>query len=319
MANQFTICCNTKLEGEAREFLIAQTGAHRLLIDCDDCEAADIAFGQPAPKQIWASETLRWVQLSSAGYTPYDTLKMHAAIREKKLLFTNSSQVYAAPCAQHLLAMMLADARQLLPSYKDQLTDRVWPHKSRRRASYLLNGQTVLLLGMGAIAETLIGLLAPFEMQITAVRQSGKPFAGAEIITPENIETALPRAEHIVNVLPENASTLHFMNAARFEKMKPGARFYNVGRGTTVDQNALLENLQSGHLGAAYLDVTTPEPLPPSHPLWSAPNCYITPHSAGGHCDEQLRLARHFARNLRAFENAEPLQDRILKDDGASR
>jgi phosphoglycerate dehydrogenase-like enzyme len=53
--------------------------------------------------------------------------------------------------------------------------------------------------------------------------------------------------------------------------------------------------------------------------LWSAPNCYITPHSAGGHCDEQLRLARHFARNLRAFENAEPLQDRILKDDGASR
>jgi phosphoglycerate dehydrogenase-like enzyme len=319
MPDKLTICSNAKLEGAAREFLAGQTSAHRLLPDCNDCKEAEIAFGQPAPEHILASKKLCWIQLSSAGYTPYDTPEMRAAIREKNLLFTNSSRVYDAPCAQHILAMMLADARQLLPIHKDQLTNREWNHKSHRHNSYLLNGQTVLLLGMGAIAEYLIALLAPFEMQIIAVRQSGKPFEGVEIVTPDDMETVLPRADHVVDVLPENPSTIGFMNAARFEKMKPGARFYNIGRGATVNQNALLENLQSGYLGAAYLDVTTPEPLPPAHPLWSAPNCTITPHSAGGHRNEQLRVAQHFVRNLRAFENGQQLQDCILGSSASPR
>jgi phosphoglycerate dehydrogenase-like enzyme len=85
-----------------------------------------------------------------------------------------------------------------------------------------------------------------------------------------------------------------------------------VGRGTTVDQTALLAALQSGRLAAAYLDVTDPEPLPVDHPLWSAPNCYITPHSAGGHRTEPMRLAGHFLDNLRRFERGEPLLDRVI-------
>ena len=88
--------------------------------------------------------------------------------------------------------------------------------------------------------------------------------------------------------------------------------FYNIGRGTTVDQSALLDALHTGKLSAAYLDVTNPEPLPPDHPLWSAPNCYITPHTAGGHHDEFERLARHFIDNLRRFERGEELVDRIV-------
>ena len=94
--------------------------------------------------------------------------------------------------------------------------------------------------------------------------------------------------------------------------MKPGAAFYNVGRGTTVDQDALLAALQSGHLAAAWLDVTDPEPLPPAHPLWTTPNCYITPHSAGGHRTEPARLLQHFLGNLRLFERGETLNDRVI-------
>ncbi len=318
MRTRLTICCNANLADEAREFLTAQTSEHHLLLDCDNCENADIAFGQPGLAQIIASKKLRWVQLSSAGYTPYDTPEMRDAIREKNLLFTNSSHVYDAPCAQHVLAMMLADARQLLPIYQDQLATQAWNQAAHRRVSYLLDNQTVVILGMGAIAKYLIALLAPFEMEIIAARQSGKTFAGVEIVTPETVESVLPRADHVVNSLPENSSTIGFMNAARFGKMKNGARFYNVGRGTTVNQEALLNALQKGHLGAAYLDVTTPEPLPSSHPLWSAPNCYITPHSAGGHRNEQLRLAQHFVRNLRAFEKEQSLHDRILESSVAS-
>jgi phosphoglycerate dehydrogenase-like enzyme len=102
------------------------------------------------------------------------------------------------------------------------------------------------------------------------------------------------------------------MNAARFAAMKPGAIFYNVGRGSTVDQEALLGALQQEQLGAAYLDVTVPEPLPPEHPLWIAPRCYITPHTAGGHSDEHERFVAHFIANLNRFTAGEPLLDRVM-------
>jgi phosphoglycerate dehydrogenase-like enzyme len=97
-----------------------------------------------------------------------------------------------------------------------------------------------------------------------------------------------------------------------FAAMKPGAVFYNVGRGTTVNQAALIAALESGQVGAAYLDVTEPEPLPPDHPLWAAPNCFITPHVAGGHQDEDAHLVRHFVSNLRRFEAGEPLVDVVM-------
>jgi phosphoglycerate dehydrogenase-like enzyme len=102
------------------------------------------------------------------------------------------------------------------------------------------------------------------------------------------------------------------VNADRLSAVKHGTVFYNVGRGTTVDQDALLAALKSGQLSAAYLDVTDPEPLPTEHPLWTTPNCYITPHSAGGHKTEQERLVQHFLDNLRRFEKGETLQDRVI-------
>ncbi len=93
--------------------------------------------------------------------------------------------------------------------------------------------------------------------------------------------------------------------------MKPEAIFYNIGRGTTVDQTALLSALESRRIAGAYLDVTEPEPLPIEHPLWSTPNCYITPHMAGGHATEFLRLVDHFLDNLQRFETREQLKDQV--------
>ena len=119
-------------------------------------------------------------------------------------------------------------------------------------------------------------------------------------------------ADHVVNVLPLNDSSKGYFDAARFAAMKPGARFYNVGRGATVDQEALVAALGRGHLAAAYLDVTTPEPLPPDHVLWRTPNCYITPHSAGGQMDEMDDLVDHFLDNLRRFVAGEPLRNQVI-------
>ncbi|HBE23788.1 MAG TPA: D-2-hydroxyacid dehydrogenase, partial [Verrucomicrobiales bacterium] len=101
-------------------------------------------------------------------------------------------------------------------------------------------------------------------------------------------------------------------SASRFSLMKQAAVFYNIGRGTTVDQEALADALESGHLAAAWLDVTDPEPLAQGHRLWSAPHCYITPHTAGGHTFEAGSLVRYFLGNLRRFERGERLSDQIM-------
>jgi phosphoglycerate dehydrogenase-like enzyme len=122
----------------------------------------------------------------------------------------------------------------------------------------------------------------------------------------------LAKADHVVDVLPASPSTERFMSAGRFAAMKRGAVFYNLGRGATVDQEALLAALSSGSLAAAWLDVTEPEPLPPGHPLLRAPNCFITPHIAGGHRKESETLVRHFLENFARFLNGGALRDRIM-------
>jgi phosphoglycerate dehydrogenase-like enzyme len=263
---------------------------------------ADIAFGQPHVEQCIESSRLRWIEVTSAGFTRYDREDFREEMRRRDAAFTNASSVFAEPCAQHALAMMLACARQLLPAHRDQLTDRSWHHIEHRANSRLLNGQTVLLLGYGAIGRRVAELLAPFRMKIFAVRRKTYSEPGVHIISEEKLSSVIATADHVVNVLPENPSTLNYVNARRLGWCKRDAHFYNVGRGTTVDQGALAEALGSCRLGAAYLDVTDPEPLPASHALWDAPNCFITPHAAGGRHDQDDALVRHFLANLQIFQ-----------------
>jgi phosphoglycerate dehydrogenase-like enzyme len=273
---------------------------------------ADIAFGQPDPADCIEGAGLRWIEVSSAGYTRYDNEAFRQAIRARGAAFTNASQVYSDACAEHVLAMILALGRQLLASYATQLGDRSWPYDGTREKSRLLTGQTVVLLGYGSIGRRLAQLLAPFGVKIYSLRRQIRSEPGVHIVPEEDLTKVLPEADHVVNVLPENGSTLNYVNARRIACFKPGARFYNVGRGPTVDQPALIEGLRSGRIGAAYLDVTVPEPLPPSHPLWTTPNCFITPHSAGGRNNVNVELVRHFLANLAAFEKGGAMVDRVL-------
>ena len=126
------------------------------------------------------------------------------------------------------------------------------------------------------------------------------------------LSRALAEADHVINVLPDSLTTRSFVDAARFAQFKLGARFYNIGRGTTVDQEALIRALDSGRLRGAYLDVMDPEPLPPEHPLWKAPNCFITCHVGGGTSDQDDKLVRHFLQNLDRWERHQPLEDQIF-------
>lgn len=319
------IWCNGDFGPEAMTLLAQGTRSHALVLSTQSnssvlaggqrdpsIDGAEIAFGQPDPSDCIERGGLRWIEVSSAGYTRYDTEAFRTALRARGAAFTNASQVYADACAEHVLAMILALGRQLLPSYATQLGDRSWPYQERRDRSRLLARQTVVMLGFGAIGRRLAELLAPFGGRIYALRRQIRSEPGVHIVPEENLTKVLAEADHVVNILPENEATLNYVNARRIACFKPGARFYNVGRGPTVDQVALLEGLKSGRIGAAYLDVMVPEPLPASHPLWSAPNCFITPHTAGGRDTVNVELVRHFLNNLAAFEKNGSMADRIL-------
>jgi phosphoglycerate dehydrogenase-like enzyme len=272
----------------------------------------DIAFGQPNPDDCIEAASVRWVEASSAGYTRYDTPAFRQALRSRGAAFTNASQVYADACAEHVLAMMLALARELPASLATQLGDRAWNYQLRRDRSRLLRGQTVVLLGFGAIGRRIAELLAPFQGTVYAVRRQIRSEPGVHVVPESSLTRVLAEADHVVNVLPENDETRNYVNARRIACFKPGARFYNVGRGPTVDQAALMDGLSSGRVGAAYLDVMVPEPLPPSHPLWGAANCYITAHTAGGRDNVSMEIVRHFLMNLSAFAKGGPLTDRVV-------
>jgi phosphoglycerate dehydrogenase-like enzyme len=322
MQQPLVIWCNVPFGTGAssrRQLLVEALAGHTLhLVDgttpADVSRAwlaqASIAFGQPPIDVLLASQRIRWVELGSAGYESYDRADLRAALARRDALMTNAGGVYADACAQHALAMMLA-ATRMLPAALDAQRERRWTFRELRPRTRRLSQQRVVILGWGHIARRLATLLAPFELEVTAVRRHVVGDEPVRVITADTLDAALEVADHLVDLLPGGAETAQFVNASRLARLPQGACFYNVGRGSTVDQDALIAALNSGHLGAAWLDVTDPEPLPPDHPLWRTTGCIITPHLAGGQADERGHQVRHFLDNLERFTSGQGLVDLI--------
>jgi phosphoglycerate dehydrogenase-like enzyme len=325
MSDSKTIWCNATFPADARELLATDIAPYRLVTsgqlsqsnlhsggaDLLLAEAA-IAFGQPDPQHVIDLPKVKWVHLNSAGYTRYDTAEFRAAMNSRQGILTNSSSVYSEPCAEHAMAMMMALARQLPQAMDDQRGDRRWPSASLRANSRLLRGQSILIYGYGTIAKRLVELLLPFGMRMTGVRRQARGDEGIPMVSIEQADALLPQMDHVMNILPASPHTEHFFDARRLSRLSPHAYFYNIGRGNTADQSALQAVLQQRKIAGAYLDVTTPEPLPADHPLWKLPNCLITPHTAGGHHDEMVRLVKHFRENLDRYQRGQALLDRVV-------
>ena len=324
MATALTIWANPFLTASAEELLVRSTAPHKLILaqkpehvldvgNLDPCLLhAEIVLGQPDPSAIIQSEKLRWLHVSSAGYTRYDTEEIRSALKKRSAIMTNSSSVFEEPCAEHLMAWLLADARQLYPSHENQREARGWPQNELRQNMRLLADETFLIVGYGAIGRRLTELLAPYPVKVIGSRRKPQPGQETRVVGPPDLARTLAEADHVINILPDNSQTRDFFDAERLRQIKSGARYYSIGRGTTTDQDALAESLKSGYLSAAYLDVTDPEPLPPDHTLWSTPNCYITPHTGGGHFNESDRIVGHFIENLRRYEQDNQLINRVF-------
>jgi phosphoglycerate dehydrogenase-like enzyme len=322
MGDPLVIWCNLPFGAAAssgQQAFVEALAAHTLhLVDSttppDEARArlaqAAIAFGHPPIEALLASDTVRWVAISSAGYDAYDRPDLRTTLTSRGAALTNAGGVYADACAQHVLALMLAAARGL-PAAMEAQRDRRWTFAEQRSKMRRLSGQRVVILGWGRIARRLVELLAPFDLHVTVLRRRPVGDEPVPVVTAEGLDTALANADHLVDLLPGGDGTKAFVDAARLSRLPNGAWFYNIGRGSTVDQDALIAALDSRRLAGAYLDVTDPEPLPPDHPLWRTPGCYITPHLAGGQIDERGHQVRHFLDNLARFVDGRALVDRI--------
>lgn len=319
------IWCNYRLRPASVSRLRGAIRPHRPVLDRNQTHTdmapavsarklarANIGIGQVTIEDLLAHPNVRSFHIASASYTRYDRTELTQHFSRSGRTLTNTSQVFAEPCAQHVLAMMLAFARQLPQSAQTQVIDRAWHYDERREGSKLLNHQNVVILGFGAMAKRPVQLLAPFEVHIGALRRCSIKTRGVTALTSRSLPLALGRADHVINILPDKPATRGFASRSLLRRVKKGAIFYNIGRGATVDQPALLRALQSRRLGGAYLDVVSPEPLPPTHPLWKARNCFITPHTGGEHLDEQERLVTHFISLFREYHRTGYIKSRIV-------
>ncbi len=302
-------------EGLADEELIISTAKMSVVTQAEPDAAmatADIVLGQPPPESVLEAEKLQWFQITSAGYTRYDSPEFRQAAKARGLIVTNSSAVYDQPCAEQALAFLLAQARQLPASLKSRVKPGSDEWYALRHTYRLLGGQKMVILGYGAIAERLVAMLKPLGLVMAGWRRKARGDESIPILSEDELPKALADADHVMNILPDNAATRGFFAEERFAQIKPGAVFYNMGRGTTVDQAALEHALRDGRLSAAWLDVTEPEPLPEGHPLLEMENCHIVPHTAGGHRNENETVVRFFLENFRRFRDGQPLKNRIL-------
>ena len=262
----------------------------------DGLEGCEIAFGNPDPAELGRAENLRWLQLESVGFGEYLDLDWHKL--GKRLTVTNLAGMFANPAAETGLAGILALLRAVNRLVIEQERQN-WIGDRVRSQMQLLTGKRVVMFGRGAINTRLSALLEPFGCSVA--------FFGRDW-TSRALDDELSKADIVVTTVPDMPATRGVFDKRRFSLCKAGAIFCNLGRGSAVDEVALVEALTTGHLGGAVIDVTVDEPLPKNHPLWTAPNTLLTQHSAGGTADENDRKIDWFLENYRAYANKTPLR-----------
>ena len=261
---------------------------------------ADAVIGECVAEVIAAGPRIRWVQRMYAGV---ERCLAIPAFAERGIVLTNMQKVAGSVMAEHVLAFMFGLTRGLA-DYVPAQTRGEWADEAVPESRlWEVKGRTMLVVGLGGIGTEVAKRAHALGMMILAVRNSGTdgPPYVAEVGLPDKLLPFAGRADVIVSTLPLTPETKGLMNKGFFDAAKRGALFINVGRGGTVVTDDLVASLKDGRLGGAGLDVTDPEPLPPDHPLWKAPNVIITPHVAAAvEGDEEPRwlLAKE---NLRRY------------------
>ena len=274
---------------------------------------AEIIFSkQFPPGAIAAAQKLRWIQAGTAGVNHLLTV----GLAERNIILTNARDAHGTPMAEQILAMMLAFATRLHTLIQAQASG------TRVNAQVIgekfeLAGQTLCVIGLGDIGGTLAHKAKQLGMRVIGVRRTTTAFPEIdELYTSDQLLAALPQADHVALCLPLTTATKALIGEKELRAMKPSAYIYNVGRGASIAANALLQALQAGWIAGAGLDVTDPEPLPPTSPLWQMPNVILGQHTSGSSPYNADRITTIFLDNLQRYQAGEPLRNVVDQTEG---
>ena len=247
------------------------------------------------------ADKLKWLNSIYAGVDgiPLDLL------RERGAVFTNGAGINALTIAEYVVMGMLTVAK----GYREVVAAqerREWLLDSPGKVE--LAGSKALLLGYGAIGKLIEARLAAFEVEVVKVRRS----SGPGTLGPDEWRARLGEFDWVILAVPATPETDGMIGAAELAAMKSTATLINIARGAVIDQDALVAALAEKRIAAAFLDVTTPEPLPPGHPLWSLPNAHITMHLSGRAQDKMfVRSAERFLTNLGRWHRGEAVEPQV--------
>lgn len=273
----------------------------------EDVDWAQVILGNVPAAMLHGSPALEWLQTNSAGVEAY----IRPGVLAGDTLLTNATGAYGLAIAEHMLGMLL-ELFKKLELYRDAQKSGAWQSQGAVKAVY---GSTVLVLGMGDIGGEFAARCKALGAKVVGVRRSPRPCPeyADEVHLLEDLDSLLPQADVVAITLPGTDATRGLMSRERLAKMKEGAVLLNVGRGFIVDTEALCDALERGHLSGAGVDVTDPEPLPPTHRLWNIPTAVVTPHISGFYHlrETHERIVGIFLENLRHFQAGEPLRNLV--------
>ena len=264
---------------------VAEAGGEVVALSRDVRGLIWLDYSQPEAlaKLLDENPQIEWVQLPFAGVDAF------AEIIQRPIRFTSAKGSYREPVAEHALALSLSLMR-IIP-------ERVRAQTWGRQFADSLYDSNVLILGGGGITEELLKLLAPFRASVTVVRKRPVSMLGAtKVVSFAELDEELPNSDLVILATALTPETHHVIDSVKFNLMKPTSYLVNIARGPVVHTDDLVEALNGGKIAGAAVDVTEPEPLPDGHPLWSAKNIIITPHSA----DTRKQVLRLFSERIRA-------------------
>lgn len=280
----------------------------RLLDDADALYGIPDVDPAALKRTVESNPRLRWVQVMAAGGGSQVKAAGLNAEQLERVAFTTSAGVHGGPLAEFALFGVLAGAKSL-PRLLSQQRAHEW---SGRWQMKQVSEQTVLVLGLGGIGAEVARLLSAVGAHVIGTSRHQRPVEDVdELVRPDAIASVAGRVHAVVVALPGTAATEGMLGAEFFAAARPGLTVVNVGRGTVIDEPALIAALDDGTVGFAALDVVASEPLADDSRLWDHPNVLISPHTAALNDAEDRRIAELFADNATRLLDGRPLRNRV--------
>ncbi|MGB8452946.1 MAG: D-2-hydroxyacid dehydrogenase [Anaerocolumna sp.] len=281
-------------------------------VTIDMVQNSEIIVGNVPASYISASNTLELLQLNSAGADAY----ILPGVLSSGTILTNATGAYGKTVAEHMFGVMMC-LQKKLHLYRDDRVNGEWNDYGTVTS---ISDARITVIGLGDIGLYFAGMAKALGAYVIGIKRhkSDCPKQVDELHLMEDFNEIIPKSDVIVSFLPNTSSTYHLYNMEFFSKMKNTGIFLNGGRGSAVDQDALLSAVQTGGIYAAGLDVTDPEPLPPGHPLWKEKNIIIPPHVSGSyHLPETLdKIVEIAAVNIEHCLTGKPLKNLIDFETG---